>query len=226
MPGPRGGHREKLSHGVDFRTRQTGPDPAGDAGQVPQLKMRDLARQHVDRQPVEARGLVQFRRDLGQKLVGRDPNRRCQRRMHLRQDRALHRCPDLQGAGQDLLRPGQPAGEFIHGMRPVDRQNGVDRRPDTVVILDEDVVFRRPKDDAGAKFACLGHAGAHADAAHLGLAAGGDQGGAGRIRRHHPKGAAHQHRLLRLTDRGKVGVHVEEQGGDADFHGSACRFGD
>ena len=167
-----------------------------------QIVMRD------DDQPVR---LLQIGADLAEKDVGRDADRAGEALADLLAQGAL----DLQrqfARDRDLaLGSHQPAGHFVDRHDLLDRQAGVDRLQNALVIIGVEPVIGLHRDDVGAQPPRLAHDRPGLDAEGLGGVAGGNGDGAIRRRLHDDDGLAAQGRGLLLLARRKERIEIEEQ---------------
>lgn len=105
----------------------------------------------------------------------------------------------------------QSAGHFVDRHDFLDRQAGIDRGQNALVIFAVDPVIGRHRDDVGAQAPRLAHECAGLNAERLGRVARGNRDGEFRERLHDDDGLAAQGRGLLLLARRKEGVEIEEQ---------------
>ena len=160
-------------------------------------------------QPVR---LLQVGPDLAEKHVRRDADRAGEAFADLVAQGPLHlqgQCPRATGICRSV--PIRRAGHLVDRADLLDRQAGVDRLQDALVILAVEPVIGLYRDNGRAQLPRLAHQGAGLDAERLGRVAGGDRHGGIRRRLHDDNRLPAQGRVLLLLARRKEGVKVEEQ---------------
>ena len=114
--------------------------------------------------------------------------------------------------GRDLaFGAHKPACHFVDRHDLLDRQAGIDRLENPLVILGIELVIGLHRDDLGAQAPRFAHQSAGLDAVGLGRVAGGDRDGGFRRCLHDNDRLAAQGRGLLLLARREEGVEIEEQ---------------
>jgi hypothetical protein len=111
----------------------------------------------------------------------------------------------------------QAAGDLVDRANLLDRQAGIDRLENALVVRGVEPVIGLHRDDVGAKQPCIPDEGVGLDAESLGRVAGGDDAGALRQRLHDDDRLVAQRRIFLLFARRKEGVEIEEQPLDRIF---------
>ena len=111
----------------------------------------------------------------------------------------------------------QAAGHLVDRQNLLDRQAGIDRLQDTLMVIGVEPVPGLHRDHVGANPPRVPHQGAGLDAEALGRVAGGDRAGGIRQRLHDDDRLAAQGWRFLLFGRCKEGVEIEEQPLDEIF---------
>lgn len=169
-------------------------------------------------------GFLQIGADLAEKDIGRDADRAGEAFADLLAQGPLDLHRQLTRDRDLALGAHQPAGLLVDRHDLVDRQAGVDRLQNALVILAIEPVIGPHRDDGGAQAPRLADDRAGLDAECLGRVAGGNRDGAVGRRLHDDDGLAAQGRGLLLLARRKEGIEVKEQPLDGRLGIVHCLF--
>jgi hypothetical protein len=207
----------ELGDGKDAGATEPFFHPFADAVDLLQFEAEQDVRQLVLGDDDKAVGLLHVGGDLAEKDIGCEADRAGEAFADLVAQRPLDLERKLARDRHLPLGAHQAASHFVDRADFLDRQAGVDRLEDPLVIVGIEAVIGLHRDHGRAQPPRVLHERAGLDAVGLGRVAGGDRHGGIRRRLHDDDGLAAQRRVFLLFARRKKGVEIEKQPLDRIF---------